>query len=93
MISFLRLFESLNIEKMILSSVGDVYGARKTYGICLFMAGVSMVIPLIVYLKFDRKYLFFYKLTFGAWNSFTSFFILFFLNGSFQVSLWSFETS
>ncbi len=28
---------------MLLGQIGDKYGARKTFGICLVMAGVSMV--------------------------------------------------
>jgi hypothetical protein len=32
---------------MVLSKVGDTYGARKTFGICLILAGISMACFLI----------------------------------------------
>ncbi len=64
-------------------SLGDKYGARRTFGYGLIGAGLSMV----SFALENQSILFriFLQITFGWWNDYRIFLLLLFLNGAFQV--------
>lgn len=60
------------VMQMLLGPVGDKFGARRTFGTCLILSGLSMM--LFGFIKQD--------------NSFIYFFIFLFLNGTAQAQCW-----